>query len=82
MADSTTTPPVRRIDCVNGRATGITLASGETHSADVVVFNGDTAALSDGLLGADVSTSVPVRPPPSTWTFCDYVVHQRRDIRL
>ncbi len=54
--------PVQRIDCVNGRATGITLVSGETHSADVVVFNGDTAALSDGLLGADVSTSVPVRP--------------------
>jgi 1-hydroxycarotenoid 3,4-desaturase len=53
---------VQRIDCLNGRATGITLASGETHSADVVVFNGDTAALSDGLLGADVSTSVPVRP--------------------
>jgi phytoene desaturase len=34
---------VRRITVENGRATGIELASGEHHRADIVVSNGDTA---------------------------------------
>lgn len=35
-----------------GRVTGLKLASGETHAADIVVFNGDASALASGLLGA------------------------------
>ena len=53
--------PVRKIHCTNGRATGITLSSGESFSADAIIFNGDTAALSDGLLGDDVLTSSRIR---------------------
>jgi 1-hydroxycarotenoid 3,4-desaturase len=52
---------VRKINCTNGRATGITLASGETLTADAIIFNGDTAALSDGLLGDDVVKSTRTR---------------------
>jgi 1-hydroxycarotenoid 3,4-desaturase len=36
-----------------GAACGVRLASGETIAADAVVFNGDAAALSTGLLGGD-----------------------------
>ena len=53
--------PVRKIHCTNGRATGITLSSGESFSADAIIFNGDTAALSDGLLGDDVLASSRIR---------------------
>ena len=53
--------PVRKINCTNGRATGITLASGKTLAADAIIFNGDTAALSDGLLGDDVVKSTRTR---------------------
>lgn len=35
----------------NGRVQGVTLTSGETIHADRVIFNGDAAALADGLLG-------------------------------
>jgi phytoene desaturase len=35
--------PVTRIDVDNGRATGVTLANGESLSADIVVSNGDAA---------------------------------------
>jgi 1-hydroxycarotenoid 3,4-desaturase len=54
---------VATVDCTNGHATGVTLTSGESVSADVVIFNGDAAALSDGLLGTAVSRSVPTRAP-------------------
>ena len=53
--------PVRKINCTSGRATGITLASGETLTADAIIFNGDSAALSDGLLGDDVVKSTRTR---------------------
>jgi 1-hydroxycarotenoid 3,4-desaturase len=35
----------------NGRATGVRLAGGEVIEADAIVFNGDVAALTNGLLG-------------------------------
>ncbi len=35
--------PVTRIEVSNGRATGVQLANGERHEADVVVSNGDAA---------------------------------------
>lgn len=43
---------VDRIDIEGGRASGVTLTNGEQLRADGVVFNGDIAALGQGLLGA------------------------------
>jgi 1-hydroxycarotenoid 3,4-desaturase len=43
----------------NGAASGIRLAGGESIDADAVVFNGDVAALSAGLLGAAAAGAVP-----------------------
>jgi 1-hydroxycarotenoid 3,4-desaturase len=42
---------VEEILVQNGRAAGVRLAGGETLAADAVVFNGDVAALGQGLLG-------------------------------
>jgi 1-hydroxycarotenoid 3,4-desaturase len=50
---------VREIVVSGGRARGVVLASGERIEADAVVFNGDTAALACGRLGAAVSAAVP-----------------------
>jgi 1-hydroxycarotenoid 3,4-desaturase len=56
-----------------GRVSGVELASGEVIAADVVVFNGDAAALRQGLLGDAARAAVaPVRQPRSlsavTWS--------------
>ena len=53
--------PVAQILSDGRRATGVRLENGETLSADAVVFNGDVNALSEGLLGAQVRTSMPDR---------------------
>ena len=51
----------------HGRASGVTLGSGERISADAVVSNADAAALAAGLFGAGVSrSSPPVRPSART----------------
>ena len=42
-----------------GRVSGVRLASGEVLEADHVVFNGDVAALSQGLLGESVRAAAP-----------------------
>ncbi|MFK7869424.1 MAG: 1-hydroxycarotenoid 3,4-desaturase CrtD [Roseobacter sp.] len=42
---------VDRLDVVNGRARGVTLASGARLSADAIVFAGDPRALASGQLG-------------------------------
>lgn len=42
---------VREVRVERGRAAGVTLASGERIDADLVVFNGDAAALTGGMLG-------------------------------
>jgi 1-hydroxycarotenoid 3,4-desaturase len=47
----------------NGRACGVRLAGGETLAADSVVFNGDAAALGQGLLGSAASQAVAPVPP-------------------
>ncbi len=55
---------VAEILTANGRASGVRLAGGETIAASAVVFNGDAAALSSGLLGASATRSVaPANPP-------------------
>jgi 1-hydroxycarotenoid 3,4-desaturase len=48
-----------RIDVQGGRACGVVLASGERIAADAVVFNGDTSALAQGLLGQPAASAVP-----------------------
>lgn len=42
----------------SGRVAGVRLASGETVEAEAVVFNGDPAALAEGLLGHDARGAV------------------------
>ncbi len=52
---------VERILAERGRVSGVELADGEVIRADAVVFNGDTAALSSGLLGDAVVSATPPR---------------------
>jgi 1-hydroxycarotenoid 3,4-desaturase len=49
---------VSEISTKMGRVTGVALESGERFAADVVVFNGDHAALSTGLLGSSAARAV------------------------
>lgn len=51
--------PVRRILMKGGRACGVELEDGRELSADLVVFNGDAAALSASLLGEAARKAVP-----------------------
>lgn len=57
------------------RVTGVVLADGSAMSADAIVFNGDVAAISRGLFGAEYTHAVPARArePRSlsavTWCF-------------
>jgi 1-hydroxycarotenoid 3,4-desaturase len=46
----------------SGRASGVRLANGEVVDADVVVYNGDVAALGSGRLGVDVATAADQVP--------------------
>ena len=54
--------PVRRVLTYGGRTTGVQLVSGEPLMGDAVVFNGDMAALAEGLLGEDAQKAVPKLP--------------------
>ena len=49
----------------DGRASGVRLAGGETLATDSVVFNGDVAALGEGLLGAETRRAAPAVAPAS-----------------
>ncbi|MEO0575103.1 MAG: 1-hydroxycarotenoid 3,4-desaturase CrtD [Pseudomonadota bacterium] len=53
---------VAEILCYEGKATGVKLADGEAMQADAVIFNGDCAALANGLLGASAQSAVPALP--------------------
>ena len=50
---------VRRISVERGRASGVELDDGERIDADAVVFNGDAAALAEGLLGDELRSALP-----------------------
>jgi 1-hydroxycarotenoid 3,4-desaturase len=54
--------PCERILVRDGRACGVELAGGEQLSCDAVVFNGDTGALAQGLLGDAVRLAAPSTP--------------------
>ncbi len=50
---------VERIVIDGGRAAGVVLAGGERIAASAVIFNGDSAAIANGLLGASAARAVP-----------------------
>jgi 1-hydroxycarotenoid 3,4-desaturase len=54
--------PVEQILVRGGRAVGVQLYGGEQLAADAVVFNGDTQALANGLLGPEFTAAVPATP--------------------
>jgi len=64
---------VHEIATSGGRVSGVKLGSGEMVHADVVVCNGDPAAMVEGFFGSHVKRSVSVSSPRSlsamTWTF-------------
>jgi 1-hydroxycarotenoid 3,4-desaturase len=73
----------REIRFKNGRACGVRLADGEEVNADVVIFNGDAAALQQGLLGSTARAAVPTRKfdrslSATTWA----MVARTRGLRL
>jgi 1-hydroxycarotenoid 3,4-desaturase len=53
--------PVEEITGDAHSVSGVRLKSGETYKADVVIFNGDSAALNDGLLGDRVRKAAAPR---------------------
>ncbi len=69
---------VEEILVQNGRAAGVRLAGGETLAADAVVFNGDVAALGQGLLGGGAQRAARDTPRAarslSAVTWCMHAV--------
>lgn len=65
---------VRRLAIDHKRITGVELESGEIINASAVIFNGDTQALSKGLLGHEASVACSQRTEPSlsAVTRCQY----------
>ncbi len=60
----------------DGRAVGVRLAGGETLAADSVVFNGDVAALSAGLLGPGAArATAPVAPASRSLSAVTWALH-------
>ncbi len=55
--------PVAEVLTQNGRASGVRLASGEVIAADIVICNGDPAALAAGRFGVGAARAVPGLPP-------------------
>lgn len=57
-----TNAPVAEVLTANGRTSGVRLTSGEVIPADIVICNGDPAALATGRFGAAASRAVPAIP--------------------
>lgn len=55
--------PVAEVLTANSRASGVRLASGEVIAADIVICNGDPAALATARFGAGAARAVPHLPP-------------------
>jgi 1-hydroxycarotenoid 3,4-desaturase len=64
-----------RIELQSGRVSGVQLTTGERLAAGSVVFNGDTAALRTGLLGAAAQAAVPAKVPPRSLSAVTWSVH-------
>jgi 1-hydroxycarotenoid 3,4-desaturase len=69
----------QRIEKRQGRVCGVRLQSGEFLPADRVIFNGDAAALRDGLLGDDVRHTVPQATPPRSLSALTWSMHTPTD---
>ncbi|MEM8546800.1 MAG: FAD-dependent oxidoreductase, partial [Pseudomonadota bacterium] len=54
--------PVSELLSYDGRITGVVLEDGEALTADAVIFNGDNAALAEGLLGEGARSGVSPLP--------------------
>ena len=67
--------PCEEIQTSNGRVTGVRLAGGGVLSADVVVFNGDAAALRSGLLGGAARRAAPAKVPPRSLSAITWSMH-------
>jgi 1-hydroxycarotenoid 3,4-desaturase len=65
----------QRIEQRQGRVCGVHLQSGEFLPADRVIFNGDAAALRQGLLGDDVRRAVPQDAPPRSLSAVTWSMH-------
>jgi 1-hydroxycarotenoid 3,4-desaturase len=65
----------QRIDLQGGRVSGVRLATGELLPAGSVVFNGDAAALRDGLLGQPVQAAVPAKAAPRSLSAITWSMH-------
>jgi 1-hydroxycarotenoid 3,4-desaturase len=64
-----------RIELQHGRVAAVHLATGERLRADSVVFNGDTAALRTGLLGAALAPAVPAKAPQRSLSALTWSLH-------
>ena len=58
-----TNAAVAEVLTTKGRVSGVRLASGEVIAADIVICNGDPAALATGRLGEAATRAVPAIPP-------------------
>ena len=72
--------PVRGLRVRSGSIAGVELADGERLDAARVVFNGDAAAVRDGLLGAEAQRALPSgRSPPRSLSAWTWHLHARAD---
>ena len=65
----------QRIDVQQGRVRGVELSTGEYLPADQVLFNGEAAALRQGLLGPPARAAVPAQAPPRALSALTWAVH-------
>lgn len=65
----------RRIDVQQGRVRGVELSTGEYLPADQVLFNGEAAALRQGLLGPKACAAVPSEAPPRALSAITWALH-------
>ena len=72
-----------RVDTIGvnkGRASSVTLASGERLEADSIVFNGDMSALGQQLLGAEIAYAArPLSPSKRSLSALTWSVHAETD---
>ncbi len=65
----------QRIDVQQGRVRGVELRTGEFLPADQVLFNGEAAALRQGLLGPPARAAVPQQAPPRALSALTWALH-------
>ncbi len=65
----------QRIDVRQDRVCGVELSTGEYLPADQVLFNGEAAALREGLLGPAARTAVPAQAPPRALSALTWAMH-------